>query len=202
MPENQTKPAKNVKAYNLSEPLHDLLKRFYNHSKSSNGLIQVKLLTTLLVQAVNIRNGQINATNSDINRILSVIDEDKDGFINFNELINMLGLFLAKKSNITQRVEFVLINNDFGKNNGLMNNIEVNSFLDFMNEFYTPDINDLNEVYKNKGSDNRFLILKTLTFDETTKLSCKLYMNTNEAMAITVLSNQIAPFFEKSLFLR
>ena len=201
MPESQTKSTGNL-SHNLSQPLYELLKSFYDDSKSSNGLIQVKLLTTLLAQAVKKRNGQIRATNSDINRILSVIDEDKDGFINLNELINMLSLLLAKKSNISKRVEFVLVSKDFGKNNGLMNNIEVNNFLDLLNEFYMPDVNDMNEVYKKKGLDNRFLILKTLTFDETTKLSCKLYINANEAMSINSFSKQIAPYYEKSLFLR
>ena len=92
------------------------------------------------------RNNEIMASERDINRILSLVDRDKDGYINLTQLINLLSLLFAQEFNLKERIESVGFNR-INLDNDIfdysfsyhMTPFEADLYLDFLNEFYSPD---------------------------------------------------------------
>ena len=137
--------------HKLNPKQFNLLKTFYDENKTGNQLLSVKFLNDLLLAIIEIRHKEIVASERDIKRILSLIDSDHDGYINLTELINLLSLLFAKPTNLTERIESVgcrlIINanhsnfyiDDWSNGPIKMSVNEADMFLDFLNEFYSPD---------------------------------------------------------------
>lgn len=94
------------------------------------------------------RKDQIIASERDINRILSLVDDDNDGFVNLTQLINLLSLLFAKQFNLVERIETVGLNRiNVDKLKPATGNFffdcitpfDADMYLDFLNEFYSPD---------------------------------------------------------------
>jgi hypothetical protein len=94
-----------------------------------------------------LRKDQIIASERDINRILSLIDYDNDGYVSMTQMINLLSLLFAQRSNLTERIESVGFNrtnldtDSMGKSlSNQMTPYEADMYLDYLNEFFSPDV--------------------------------------------------------------
>lgn len=102
--------------------------------------------TRCLQGIIDLRKDQVMASERDINRILSLIDKDQDGYITLTQMINLLTLLFAKQFNLTARIESVGFNqtnldtDSMGKSfTNVLTPYEADAYLDYLNEFYSPD---------------------------------------------------------------
>jgi len=186
--------------FNLNQKQYDLLVEFFNSNKSSNSLLSIKLVRTLLAQTLkSSRKNQINANASDFNRLATLLDHDKDGYQSFEEFVLFLNLAMAKKATLESRIE------------NYFNSISVSEFLkpeeatkcvDFLNEFYLPDQESLNQIHYSFGdSTNKLLKLyNTIVFGQKVERSTKLSTCLTEPIAKKLLAKELAIYLKSSLY--
>lgn len=183
--------------YGLTDAQYNACYDFFAINKSSNGLLKVKFVHLLLKETIKTRNGQVKANESDIKRLLNTFDEDKDGYLEFDQFIGLLNLTFANKRNLSKRIEQYL--ND--KNSESMSPENASKHLHFLNTFYSPDASKLAEAYSSNSGNDIFKLLNTIIFDKNTQHSSTLIMNTTRPTKNKEFAHQLAKYYESSLFL-
>ena len=133
----------------VHEPVHDntltdfqinLVTQFYNDYSIGNCL-STRLIKTIMIQCLKQRK-DVKATEDDLNRILYILDADRDGNLNYNEFLELICLFFSKQNNLKSRIRNVLEQLSFKhERKGLLNASEANEFVDFLNIFYGKKFN-------------------------------------------------------------
>lgn len=190
-----------MEAYNLSSNQYDMLDDFYNRQKNFNNLISTKLIEDLLLHTVKSRQGQICLTKEDITRLVSLVDQDQDGCISFDELINLLNLSMASRSNLPSRIELYVKSNS---NTDAVEAAEATACLDYLNEFYSPDSEHLNKVHQKFTDSNNvlFSLLSTIVFADTTKHSARLVAKLTGPVSKKQFAEQLSEYYDSSIYVR
>lgn len=186
--------------YNLKPALYDKLDDFYTSYKSGNGLLKTSIVIELLDHIIKRRNEQITVKRADIERTTNLIDQNKDGFINFNELIDLLNLLLTDKRKIAIRIEQYLTNKD--RLNSLSRQ-EACDHLAFLNQFYSPGSSSLIKAHKEWFKFNRlFNLLNKLNLENTAELKTTLVFANENFTTKNEFSRQLSKYYHDSAFVQ
>ena len=140
-----------MKMYALENEQYDLLEQFFITFRSSNSFLNTEMIETVFLNCVEKRNGEISLAKKDISRMIYLMDQDRDGYISFNEFIELLNLSLAKESNIALRINQFITNRTYFYDLNDLNIVHPREgaiFLNFFNIFYSPHHTQLIEAYK------------------------------------------------------
>ena len=187
-----------MEIYNLTPALYDKIDNFYNTYKSSNGLIQSTLVIELLNNIAKNRNGKITATEDDIVKTTNLIDQDKDGYMNFNELIDLLNLLLTDNRKIEIRIKQYLTNKD--RLNSI-NRIDACDNLAFLNQFYSPNPASIIRAHKQFYKSNKlFDVLNKLNLENGPELKAKIVFGQETMTTKHEFSRQLSKYYNESAY--
>jgi hypothetical protein len=147
--------------YDLKENQFDLIKSCFDKLDKRDDYINKYVFRHYIMDQVSERATKVTATERDVNRAIDAVDFDNDGDIDFNEYLDFLFLFFAKRQNIRRRIVNILNGHSFSHTRkGELNETEMASFLAFLKSFYGVS----------KDEHLRSVSKKTVTYKEFANL--------------------------------
>lgn len=123
--------------YKINEEQFELCREFFNEKKDGS-LLSNHILRSLMREAIK-KRPQVKAEESDIDRALEAVDEDKDDKVTFDELVQFLLLFFSSKTNVENRIGNIL---KARLSSETLSSVEAVEFAGFLNKFYGHPTND------------------------------------------------------------
>ena len=190
-----------METYQLTEKQYDLLDEFFSQFsrssvKSSKGLIEAKFVEQLFNECILKRSGQIKATSADISRFVNMLDSDNEGYLSFEELINLINLSLANRSNLCARMSHFFQNEELDKS-------EAKEGLSFFNDFYKPSTESLRKAHQYADHDDKlaFNVHNTVTFSGiVTTNQSRVVCDLREKVDKSYFAKHASVYFRESLF--
>ncbi len=195
---NQKEASSYLKAmFNLTKKQFSLLNDFFNSSKSSNNLLSAGLIHSALTQTLKVSHKKkIIANESDFRRFVQLVDHDKDGYLTFEQLFVLLNLVTAQKNNLPSRVEEYF--NSISNLETLIPE-EAKECVNFLNMFYLPKPENLNEAHSN-SIYKCFSLANTLIFGQNVQRISNLSVNLAEPVDKNVFAHQLSVYYQSSLY--
>ncbi len=169
IPANEQIKLAYMKMYNLQDHQYDLLEEFYITFQSPNAYLDARTIRTVFSYCLKIRKGDVTLSEEDISRMIEMIDHDQDGFLSFNELIELLNLALASKHSIKERIEQFVTNRTYfyeEKDQQTVQPNEAACFVSYLFRFYSPNEGALVEAYKEYIKSHRLFELRNVLYYE------------------------------------
>lgn len=197
IPANEQIKLAYMKMYNLMDHQYDLLEEFYITFQSPNAFLDSHMIRTIFTYCIKLRHSEITLSEEDISRMIDLIDHDQDGYLSFNELIELLNLALATTNSLTERLEQFISNRTYfydEKDQETVQVSEASSFVNYIFRFYNPDENRLIEAYKEYIKYYRIFDLRNILYfeDRNSKLKTVLTCEVREPVLKKQYSKELA----------